>query len=288
MNRQDFKFSHRLRVRWAEVDMQKIVFNAHYLMYFDTAIADYWRAMALPYEESMHALGGDLYVKKASIEFHASARMDDNLDITLRCAKVGNSSIVFEGGIYRGNDLLITGELIYVFADPVTQTSKPVPDTLRALFAAFEAGESMTEVKTGGWPTLGADASLVRTAVFIDEQRVPQDMEWDEADATATHAVLYNRLGKPLATGRLLLAEGKVSKVGRMAVHRAMRGSGLGHRVVAALEGAAVARGDRQLVLHAQTSAEGFYRTLGYEQRGDYFDEVGIAHIEMFTNLPRK
>ena len=288
MNKKDFQFSHRLRVRWAEVDMQKIVFNAHYLMYFDTAIAEYWRAMALPYEESMHAMEGDLYVKKASIEFHASARMDDHLDIALRCAKVGNSSIVFEGGIYRGNDLLITGELIYVFADPATQTSRPVPDALRALFAGFEAGESMTEVKIGPWAILGADASSVRTAVFIDEQRVPKDMEWDEADATATHAVPYNRLGKPLATGRLLLAEGGASKVGRMAVHRAMRGSGLGSRVVAALEAAAVARGDRQLVLHAQTSAEGFYRALGYVPRGDYFDEVGIAHIEMFTDLPRK
>ncbi|MDP3310511.1 MAG: 4-hydroxybenzoyl-CoA thioesterase, partial [Polaromonas sp.] len=53
MKRQDFRFFHRLRVRWAEVDMQKIVFNAHYLMYFDTAVADYWRALALPYEEAM-------------------------------------------------------------------------------------------------------------------------------------------------------------------------------------------------------------------------------------------
>ena len=69
--REDFRFFHRLRVRWAEVDMQKIVFNAHYLMYFDTAISDYWRAMALPYEEAMLALGGDLYVRKATIDFRA-------------------------------------------------------------------------------------------------------------------------------------------------------------------------------------------------------------------------
>ena len=81
MKRQDFRFFHRLRVRWAEVDMQKIVFNAHYLMYFDTAVADYWRALALPYEEAMHQLGGDLYVKKATVEFNASARMDDLLDV---------------------------------------------------------------------------------------------------------------------------------------------------------------------------------------------------------------
>jgi acyl-CoA thioesterase FadM len=64
MKRQEFRFFHRLRVRWAEVDMQKIVFNAHYLMYVDTAVADYWRALALPYEEAMHLLGGDLYVKR--------------------------------------------------------------------------------------------------------------------------------------------------------------------------------------------------------------------------------
>ena len=83
LRRQDFRFFHRLRVRWAEVDMQKIVFNGHYLMYLDTAIADYWRSMAIPYEAAMHQLGGDLYVKKAGLEYHASARYDDQLDIGL-------------------------------------------------------------------------------------------------------------------------------------------------------------------------------------------------------------
>ena len=127
MNRTDFRFFHRLRVRWAEVDMQKIVFNAHYLMYFDTAIADYWRALALPYEEAMHQLQGDLYVKKATVEFHASARMDDRLDVAMKCSRIGNSSMLFTGAIFRGEDVLITCELVYVFADPATQTSRPVP-----------------------------------------------------------------------------------------------------------------------------------------------------------------
>ena len=71
-----FRFFHRLRVRWAEVDMQNIVFNAHYLMYFDTAITDYWRVLAMPYQDTFHQLGGDLYVKKATVEFNASGRMD--------------------------------------------------------------------------------------------------------------------------------------------------------------------------------------------------------------------
>ncbi|MEY3794351.1 MAG: hypothetical protein RLZZ521_1680, partial [Pseudomonadota bacterium] len=77
MTRDDFQLLHRLRVRWVEVDLQKIVFNGHYLMYFDTAMADYWRALAIPYEDTMHHLGGDLYVKKASLEYHASAQYDD-------------------------------------------------------------------------------------------------------------------------------------------------------------------------------------------------------------------
>jgi YbgC/YbaW family acyl-CoA thioester hydrolase len=155
MNRQDFRFFHRMRVRWAEVDMQKIVFNAHYLMYFDTAMADYWRAVALPYEEAMHQLGGDLYVKKATVEFHASARYDDQIDVGMKCTRIGNSSMVFSGGIFRGEELLITGELIYVFADPATQTSKPVPPVLRETLLGYEAGEEVVSVKLGGWDALG-------------------------------------------------------------------------------------------------------------------------------------
>ncbi|MEO8924742.1 MAG: 4-hydroxybenzoyl-CoA thioesterase, partial [Caldimonas sp.] len=69
MQRSDFRFFERLRVRWAEIDAQKIVFNGHYLMYFDTAVAGYWRALALPYAESMHALGGDLFVRKAEVDY---------------------------------------------------------------------------------------------------------------------------------------------------------------------------------------------------------------------------
>jgi YbgC/YbaW family acyl-CoA thioester hydrolase len=167
MKRQDFRFFHRLRVRWAEVDMQKIVFNAHYLMYFDTAITDYWRALALPYEETMVHLGGDLYVKKASVEYHGSAKFDDRLDVALKCARIGTSSMTFTGAIFRGDELLITCELIYVFADPSSQTSKPVPDALRRVLTGFEAGEAMLQIKTGDWAALGADASKVRTAVFV-------------------------------------------------------------------------------------------------------------------------
>ena len=99
--RKDFRFVERSRVRWAEVDLQGIVFNGHYLMYFDTAVAGYWRALAMPYHDTMQALQGDLYVRKATLEYEASARYDDVLDIGIRCGRIGNSSMVFEGVICR-------------------------------------------------------------------------------------------------------------------------------------------------------------------------------------------
>ena len=285
MKRQDFRFFHRLRVRWAEVDMQKIVFNAHYLMYVDTAVADYWRALALPYEEAMHLLGGDLYVKKATVEFNASARMDDRLDIGLKCGRIGTSSMTFSAAIFRGDDLLITCELIYVFADPASQTSRPVPPLLREVLSGYEAGEALVEVRTGSWAELAGDARRIRTQVFVEEQRIPQDLEWDDADAAAVHAVAYNRLGQAIATGRLLQPGPDVAKIGRMAVHQALRGSGVGRQVLHALLEAARARGDREASLHAQCSAEAFYRAAGFEPRGEIFQEAGIPHIDMARAL---
>jgi YbgC/YbaW family acyl-CoA thioester hydrolase len=286
MKRSDFRFIHQLRVRWAEVDMQKIVFNAHYLMYFDTAVADYWRALALPYEEAMHSLGGDIYVKKATVEFFASARMDDRLDVGILCSKIGNSSMLFTGAIFRDNELLITCELLYVFADPATQKSKPVPQSLRDLLLGYEAGESVFEVRLGPWSELKEPARRIRTEVFVDEQKVPLEMEWDEADDTSVHAVAFNRLGQPVATGRLLPSEKGSARIGRVATNRVLRGSGVGRGVMEALMAAAHKRGDREVVLHAQRTAERFYRGLGFAPRGEEFEEAGIPHIEMARPLP--
>lgn len=281
IQKKDFRFFHRLRVRWAEVDMQKIVFNAHYLMYFDTAMADYWRALALPYEEAMQALGGDLYVRKATVDFRASARMDDVLDVGMKCARIGSSSIVFEGALFRQDQLLVACELVYVFADPSTQTSKPVPAVLREIFASYEAGESMRTIETGDWAMLGESASALRRAVFIEEQHIPEAMEWDAHDAVVLHAVARNRIGQVIATGRLLHAEDGVSHIGRMAVHRNLRSGGHGAAVMQLLQEAAKLRGDHVVALNAQRSAERFYARLGYVPHGEGFDEAGIPHIEM-------
>ena len=285
MKRQDFRFSHRMRVRWVEVDMQQIVFNGHYLMYFDTAVTDYWRQLAMPYAQTLQQLGGDLFVKKASVEYHASAEMDDFLDVCMRCERLGNSSMTFVGAIFRGDALLITSELVYVYADPVAQKSQPIPPALRDMLEGYERGEDMVQVHTGSWQDFQKLASPLRTEVFVHEQKVPAELEWDHEDETALHAVVLNRMGMALATGRLLQHAPGVARIGRMAVKKPMRGSDLGQRVLHALMDAARHRGDTQVILHAQCSAEGFYKRSGFEPQGAVFEEAGIAHVEMVRKL---
>jgi YbgC/YbaW family acyl-CoA thioester hydrolase len=283
--RTDFRFSHRMRVRWAEVDMQKIVFNAHYLMYFDNAMGDYWRALALPYGPSMQLLDGDMFVKKSTLEYHSSARYDDVLDVCMRCARVGNSSVVFQGAVFRGNTLLVTGELVYVFADPVEQRSKTVPATLRNIFEAYEGGHAITKLELGRWNAIESKVSALRRAVFVAEQGIQEGLVWDDADTTALHAVVCNGLGEPVAVGRLVQHAPGVGRIGRMAVSQVLRGAKLGQDVLLALLAAAHARGDREVMLHAQRTAEGFYTRLGFSATGEPFEEAGIAHIAMVRRL---
>ena len=285
LRRSDFRCIHRLRVRWAEVDMQKIVFNGHYLTYVDTAMAEYWRALALPYESGMAHLGGDVYMKKATLEYHASARMDDWLDVGMRCAHVGNSSMRFEAGIFAGDRLLVSAELVYVFADPATQTARPVPPALRSLFTAYEAGHGVTTVRTGDWNTLGRDALRLRMDVFVHEQGIPAELEADEHDPTALHAVALNHLGQCVGTGRLTRQTPRTGRIGRMAVDRVLRGSGVGRDLLLALVEAARARGDHTVILHAQVSARRFYERLGFAAQGEVYEEAGLPHVSMVLSL---
>lgn len=143
MARKDFTFSHSLRVRWSEVDMQAIVFNGHYLNYFDVAFTEYWRATGLPDVLAQSAAGLELFARKASIEYHAPARFDDVLDICVRCAELGRSSMRFVLEIYRGEELLISGEMLYVHADSKIRKSEPVPAVWRARLIELEQGTAV-------------------------------------------------------------------------------------------------------------------------------------------------
>jgi acyl-CoA thioester hydrolase len=134
----EFTFSHSLRVRWAEVDRQGIVFNGHYLMYFDVGITEYWRALGYPYPDGLLQHGTDLYVKKASIEYHASAQYDDVLNVMVRVARIGRSSLQFLLEIHRGAEHLISGDVLYVNADPTTRKSQSVPEFLRQAIGNLE------------------------------------------------------------------------------------------------------------------------------------------------------
>jgi YbgC/YbaW family acyl-CoA thioester hydrolase len=144
MSREDFKCRHQLRVRWSEVDMQKIVFNGNYLNYIDVAVAEYWRAIGLPYPHGyVDRFGNDMYLRKASVEYLGPARYDQLLDIFVRVSKIGRTSMTFAFEI-RGaesaadDSSLIAAELIYVNADPSTMTPAPVPPEVRDLITGYE------------------------------------------------------------------------------------------------------------------------------------------------------
>jgi acyl-CoA thioester hydrolase len=141
MPRADFICVPRLRVRWAEVDMQKIVFNGHYLTYIDTAIAEYWREIGLPYPHGyVDRYKNDVYLRKATVEYLGSARYDDQLDVCCRVARLGRSSMTFLFEIYREDEdrPLVTAELVYVNADPASMTAAPLPDDVRSRVLRYE------------------------------------------------------------------------------------------------------------------------------------------------------
>lgn len=279
------RFLQPLRVRRVEVDIQGSVAGSHYLAWFDSALAGYWRAMALPYRQTMARLQGELRVSKATLIWHGAAREDDALQIGLRCAQVAESFIGLQAACLRGPELLVEADLDYVFFDSATHAGAPLPQVLRDALRAFESAEPMTQVRVGRWDELCDDARPIRTKVFVQEQQIPAEMEWDAADADCTHAVAYNRLDMPLATGRLLEHVPGTAKIGRMAVLPEVRGSGVGRAVLDALMDAARARGDREVLLYAQLSAAPFYLRAGFQPRGPEFDEAGIAHVEMVRGL---
>lgn len=133
-----FAFFHTLRVRWAELDPQGIVFNPNYLVYFDTAGTEYMRAIGYAYPVGLSELGADLYTVNANANYRDSARYDDVLDIGVRVGKIGRSSMRFDFGVFRDDDLLVDGALTYVCAGGSPRVSVPVPDAFVDRILAFE------------------------------------------------------------------------------------------------------------------------------------------------------
>lgn len=136
------------------------------------------------------------------------------------------------------------------------------------------------ELRRADWDADRETLRALREQVFIVEQQVPREIEWDGRDEDALH-VLGTRDGVPIACGRLL-PEGKI---GRMAVLASHRGHGYGAAVLQALVDAAREQGLNEVYLHAQQHAADFYRRAGFEPEGEPFAEAGIAHIAMRQQL---
>lgn len=131
------------------------------------------------------------------------------------------------------------------------------------------------------WARDASRLSVVRRSVFIEEQGVPEAMEWDEHDVTAMHILALTMEGTPIGCARLL----PDGHMGRMAVLPAWRGVGIGKALLAAAQRAAKLRGHSVLKLSAQTHAAGFYAAAGFEAVGAAYEEAGIPHVAMQLKL---
>ena len=131
------------------------------------------------------------------------------------------------------------------------------------------------------WDRARGEARPIRLAVFVEEQRVPVEIEWDDHDESSIHALAYDGAGRAVATGRLL----PDGHIGRMAVLKEWRGKGVGSAILERLVAAAKERGDKEIELFAQTHAIEFYRRYGFVEAGEVFEEAGIPHRSMLRKL---
>jgi predicted GNAT family N-acyltransferase len=146
---------------------------------------------------------------------------------------------------------------------------------------------SATRTVIGLWTDLGKDAGAVRTEVFVKEQGIAPELEWDALDAKVMHAVVYNDHGQPVGTGRLITPSQshEPAKIGRMAVLFDYRRQGIGDDILDALITEAVQAGYTSIELSAQAYVSDFYARHGFTPFGPLFNEVGIPHQKMLLKL---
>lgn len=139
----------------------------------------------------------------------------------------------------------------------------------------------MFRIQLCAWDKARTEATRIRFTVFVEEQRVPPEIEMDEHDAQCVHALAYDARGRAIGTGRLL----PDAHIGRMAVLKEFRGAGAGAAILLALIEEARRRGDAEVALSAQTHALGFYRRHGFSAEGEVYEEAGIPHQAMRKRL---
>lgn len=128
---------HRVRVRWAEADMQGVVFNANYLAWFDIGVTEYLRGVAGGDRELLAAVFDKLYVVRSTLDYRAPARFDDEVEVCARTARLGTSSLELAFAIRRDGQVLVEGRNVYVHT--ADGRPAPLPETLRERISAYEA-----------------------------------------------------------------------------------------------------------------------------------------------------
>ena len=140
MAREKFRFLFPFRVRYSEIDGQGVVFNAHYLTYYDTAITEYFRAIAFDLAVDVKTTGVDFHVVRSLVEYKAPILFDQEIDVGVRVARIGRSSLTFHLGIFARNAdrLFATGEIVWVYTHQTTHETVSVPQALREKIATLE------------------------------------------------------------------------------------------------------------------------------------------------------
>jgi acyl-CoA thioester hydrolase len=129
-------FVHELRVRYGECDPQGIVFNANYLLYFDVAFTELWRAAVGPWQEMVER-GIDAVVAEANLSFRAPARYDDELELRAQVTRLGTTAITTEIDVVRDGELLVAGRLRHVCVATDTWSKTEVPEWVRSGLGRF-------------------------------------------------------------------------------------------------------------------------------------------------------
>lgn len=130
MEKSQLKFYHRFRVRYSEIDAQSIVFNAHYLTYFDTAVTEFFRSLGIVFSDTnISTLEFDYHLVKSVVEYHAPIYFDEVIDVYVALQSIGNSSLTFKLFIFVGDEDTprTSGEIIWVYANRKTEKSAPLP-----------------------------------------------------------------------------------------------------------------------------------------------------------------
>ena len=136
LSRSDFSFFFPLRVRYAEVDLQGVVFNAHYLTYFDTAITEFLRSTGYSYKALFTTRGLDFHLVKATVEYLRPVGFDEQIEIGVTVARIGTSSATFALGVFEKDEetCRAMGEIVWVCAKKGAHKSHPIPDDFKAIF----------------------------------------------------------------------------------------------------------------------------------------------------------